>query len=310
MSTVPSVLHVGPNEITNFAGIFATTGYQVQVTSAANAGQTINTLSLDFRFYIGAQAMGQAVLNGVINHAIQSDKTTVTGGATVPATGVTGGIPALYAMSYTNAAGELSVVITNKSATAHQVTIRVNGAPVGLSVPFARTAYPTTFRETGLPSGTAWSVTAASTTATSLTDSIVLDLPNGTTSYLARSVLPYGMGGGNVVIAGGPGSAALTFAPVRFPVTFTESHLSTSTNWSVTIAGVTVHSKSTTVEFNLTNGTYEYEIGAPTSYAPLAGDGAITVNGAAAAASVNFSAVAHAVKFTESGLPAGTSWTT
>ena len=31
-------------------------------------------------------------------------------------------------MSYLNATGGLSVVITNKSATAHQVTIRINGS--------------------------------------------------------------------------------------------------------------------------------------------------------------------------------------
>jgi len=128
MSTVPTMMHVGPNEISNFAGIMPTSGHQAQVTAAANAGQTIDTLTLDFGFYIGAQAYGQAVLNGVINRAVNSNKTTVTGGATVSATGITGGIPALYAMSYTNATGGLSVVITNKSATAQQVTIRVNGS--------------------------------------------------------------------------------------------------------------------------------------------------------------------------------------
>jgi hypothetical protein len=127
MSTVPSMLYVGPNEITSFAGIFATNGHQPEVTAAANAGQPIDTSMLDFGFFIGAQAYGQAVLNSVINHATQSNMTTVTGGATVPATGITAGIPALYAMSYTNPAAGLSVVITNKSATAHSVTMRLNG---------------------------------------------------------------------------------------------------------------------------------------------------------------------------------------
>jgi uncharacterized protein (TIGR03437 family) len=119
---------VGPNEIVRYAGVFPTNGHEPAVIAAANAGQPIDTVSLDFGFYIGAQAMGQTVLNGVINHADHSNKTTVTGGATVPATGIAPGISALYAMSYSNAAGVLSVVITNKSATAHQVTIRINGA--------------------------------------------------------------------------------------------------------------------------------------------------------------------------------------
>ena len=65
-------------------------------------------------------------MNNIINRAAQANQTTVTGGATVPATGIAN-IPALYAMSYTNAQGGLSVAITNKSATPHQVTVRVNG---------------------------------------------------------------------------------------------------------------------------------------------------------------------------------------
>jgi alpha-L-arabinofuranosidase len=63
----------------------------------------------------------------------------VTGGVTVPATGVPlGQIPALYAMSYTSADGALAVVITNKSAAPHSVIIRVNGevAPGSLPVHF------------------------------------------------------------------------------------------------------------------------------------------------------------------------------
>jgi hypothetical protein len=60
--------------------------------------------------------------------------TTVTGGSTVAATGL-GQIPALYAQAYTSASGSQSVVITNKSATAQQVTVRVNGSAVGGSLP-------------------------------------------------------------------------------------------------------------------------------------------------------------------------------
>jgi hypothetical protein len=127
MSTVSSMLYVGPHSIVSSSGVLSTDNHYGDVDHAANTGTTIDTLSLDFGFYLAAQANGLAILNGVINHATQSNKTTVTGGATVPATGV-GQIPALYAMSYSNAAGGSSVVITNKSATPHQVTIRVNGS--------------------------------------------------------------------------------------------------------------------------------------------------------------------------------------
>jgi uncharacterized protein (TIGR03437 family) len=128
MSKVPSVIYLGPQTINHVSGVEATNQNRQAVIALGNVGQSIDTLTLDFGFYLAAQANGLAVLNSVINHATVANKTTVTGGAMVSATGVPGGrIPALYAMSYTNAAGALSVVITNKSKVEHQVTINVDG---------------------------------------------------------------------------------------------------------------------------------------------------------------------------------------
>jgi uncharacterized protein (TIGR03437 family) len=145
MSTVPTMLHVGPSEISYNAGVFASNGHQSEVEAAAAAGMPIDTLSLNFGFYVSAQGAGISVLNGVINRAVESNQTVVTGGATVPATGIAP-IPALYAMSYSNAQGGLSVVITNKSATPHQVTVRVNGAAATGTFPlqFIAAADPST----------------------------------------------------------------------------------------------------------------------------------------------------------------------
>ncbi len=63
----------------------------------------------------------------------------------MPATGIAP-IPALYAMSYSNPQGGLSVAITNKSATAHQVTVRINGAAATGTFPlqFITAADPST----------------------------------------------------------------------------------------------------------------------------------------------------------------------
>ena len=145
MSAVPSMLHVGPSEISYNSGVFVSSGHQSQVEAAAAAGTPIDTLSLNFGFYVSAQAAGITVLNGVINRAARTNQTMVTGGATVPATGLAP-IPALYAMSYSNAQGGLSVVITNKSATPHQVTVRVNGAAASGTFPlqFITAADPST----------------------------------------------------------------------------------------------------------------------------------------------------------------------
>jgi uncharacterized protein (TIGR03437 family) len=144
MSTQSTMLLVGPSEISYNSGVFVSSGHQSEVEKAAS-GTPIDTLSLDFGFYVSAQGAGLSVLNGVINRAVQSNQTVVTGGATVPATGLAP-IPALYAMSYTNGQGGLSVVITNKSASAHQVTVRVNGtAAVGpFPLQFIAAADPST----------------------------------------------------------------------------------------------------------------------------------------------------------------------
>ncbi len=145
MSTMPTMLHVGPSQISNNAGVLLSNDHKSAVEAAAAAGVPIDTLSLDFGFYLSTQGLGIAVLNGIINRAVQSNQTVVTGGAAVPATGMSP-IPALYAMSYTNAQGGLSVVITNKSATTHQVTVRVNGAAAAGTFPlqFIAAADPST----------------------------------------------------------------------------------------------------------------------------------------------------------------------
>ncbi|MGA3234994.1 MAG: hypothetical protein ABSG03_01725 [Bryobacteraceae bacterium] len=128
MSSVPAMLYVGMHALTGTTGVYAVNAHYTDVQNAYDAGTTIDTLTLDFGYYLTAQPLGLAVLNGVLQNTTSVDATTVTGGATVPATGL-GTIPALYAQAYTTATGRQSVVIANKGATANQVTIRVNGTP-------------------------------------------------------------------------------------------------------------------------------------------------------------------------------------
>jgi len=106
------------------------------VQNAYNAGTSIDTATLNYGFFPSAQAEGVAILNGVLRNATQVYSTTVTGGATVAATGLEP-IPALYAQGYANAAGYQSLVITNKSATAHEVTVNLNESAVAGSLPLA-----------------------------------------------------------------------------------------------------------------------------------------------------------------------------
>jgi uncharacterized protein (TIGR03437 family) len=134
MSGVPSMLYVGMHALTGTRGVNAANSHYIDAQNAYNQGTTIDTLTLNFGYYLVAQPLGLAVLNGVLRNATQVDSTAVTGGATVPATGI-GQIPALYAQAYTSATGQHSVVISNKSAMAQQATLRLNGAPVSGTLP-------------------------------------------------------------------------------------------------------------------------------------------------------------------------------
>jgi len=134
MSTVPSMLYVGMHALTGTRGVYAATTHYLDVQNAYYQGVTIDTLTLNFGYYTEAQPQGLAVLNGVLRNATQVVPATVTDGATAPATGL-GQIPALYAQAYTSATGQHSVVITNKSATAHQATLRLNGTVVSGPMP-------------------------------------------------------------------------------------------------------------------------------------------------------------------------------
>jgi uncharacterized protein (TIGR03437 family) len=134
MSQVPSMLYVGMHALSGTTGVNAAAAHYVDAQNAYNRGTTINTLTLNFGFFTTTQPLGLAVLNGVLKNATKVAATTVTGGATVPATGL-GQIPALFAQAYVGANGQQSLVITNKSAAAHQVTVRVGGVPASGTMP-------------------------------------------------------------------------------------------------------------------------------------------------------------------------------
>lgn len=188
-------------------------------------------------------------------------------------------------------------------------TVSVDGTAAAVSVPFSAVAYPVSFTETGLPSGEPWHLSALGATVGSRATTIVLELPDGTTSYSATAGSDYASPGGQtVVVAGASTSATVPFVGVTFPVTFTESQLPSGTPWSMTVAGTVMHSSTSTIVFDLVNGTYPYVVGAPSGYSPVSGNSSLTVAGAPTGAPILFGATTHVVTFTESGLVAGPSW--
>jgi DNA-binding beta-propeller fold protein YncE len=179
------------------------------------------------------------------------------------------------------------------------------------------THYPVTFTETGLPSGTSWSVTFNSTQNSSTTDSIGYSVLDGSYSYTVGTVTGYtpAPASGPVTVNGGPESIPILFTatpPGDYSVTFTETGLPTGTSWSVTFNATPSASTTSSIGYTVPDGSYSFTVGTVTGYTPTPASGPVTVNGGPQAIPIVFTATppgTYLVRFTETGLPAGTSWT-
>jgi uncharacterized protein (TIGR03437 family) len=212
MSGVPSMLYVGMHALTGTRGVSAAASHYLDVQNAYNQGTTIDTLTLNFGYYTVAQPEGLAVLNGVLRNAAQVDSTAVTGGATVPATGL-GQIPALYAQAYTSATGQHSVVIANKSATAHQATLRLNGTAVSGTMPleFIAGADPAAVNTAANPNTVSIQSATSANPVTVPAYSVVrvdLDSPAVASAVSSASYAPGAVAPAEIVSLFGPGVAS------------------------------------------------------------------------------------------------------
>ncbi len=191
-----------------------------------------------------------------------------------------------------------------------------------------------TFNESGLPSGTNWSVavsgfggTHISETASSTGTSIVFALPNGTYHYKIAEVLGFVASGpsrAGLVITDAAVSVNVSFLQVAegafYPIAVEENGLASGQHWSVTVTAThtfghsrteTQSGKGTTIDFLLQNGTYRYSVHSVQGYTiSTGGTGTFAIAGSSPSVIlVNFTAVpTYTVTFNETGLVNGTNW--
>jgi hypothetical protein len=150
-----------------------------------------------------------------------------------------------------------------------------------------------TFTETGLATGTSWTVTLGGTAAVSTAQTLGFDVVGGTYAY-AVTVVGYVAtpSMGNVVVS------SATTQPIAFSVAvagsfgvvFTETGLASGTRWSVSLDALQTTSTSTTVAFTMAAGTYTYSVGVVSNYTSDPSTGSVTVNGAGAGQTTAFTA--------------------
>jgi hypothetical protein len=153
--------------------------------------------------------------------------------------------------------------------------------------------YPITFTETGLPSGTGWSVTlAGSTVGSGSGSSIILHEPNGSYSYDVGVVAGYlsAPTSGVVTVAGAGTSVGIVFFTPNsgYTVTFQEKGLHGGTPWQIDVAGEVLSSNTTRISLTLPNGSYAFTVVAVPGYTAKPSSGTITVSGANLTVTIRF----------------------
>jgi len=173
-------------------------------------------------------------------------------------------------------------VLNKKGMLALVLVLTMVIGSVAMITATTNNAYATTtpgsivpFDETGLPTGTSWSVELQSGTTfienSSTTTSLNVPVTaNGSYSYTV--VNPNGYSGSpssgtvsvthyNVAGATNP-TYTITFTPTAktYEVTFVTGNLTAGQVWSVTVNGVAASSNTNTVAFYLANGTYSFSI--------------------------------------------------
>jgi len=172
--------------------------------------------------------------------------------------------------------------------------------------------YSVTFQESGLPSGTIWSLTFNSNSYSSNSSKIVIKEPNGTYSFNINSIGYYqpSPSSGSITVNGNNIYENITFTKViSYQITFIENGLVSGITWQITLDSTIKSSTSSSIVFNeLQNGTYFYSVSIFNkwySYSPASGT--LTVNGANLTQDIQFTQL-FAITFIASGLSSGTIW--
>ncbi len=313
-------------QITNGLGMYVYNGQTNELTGFA---PWIKASSLNTNPVIGGggdQVWFQVAYNSVYTVTVQ--ETGLTSGtswsATVGTQTLSSTTNSIVFAEEPNGTYNFSVSFeAGHSVTPSNGTLTVAGSDVTQSVTYAAFTGPTAdvyFNETGLVTGTAWSVVVWGFGAISgANPSLVVALPaTATYHYTALLVLDYTPPPpGSFTLGTTPLSVLIVYGPYVNPtyvVTFTETGLPVGSSWSMTVGppatAYTITAKTPSISFYETNGSYPVSFGLPTGYVGPAPDPLVVVNGAGLKVAITCAATGSAfnVAFPETGLTTGIAW--
>lgn len=188
--------------------------------------------------------------------------------------------------------------------------VAVAGAPVQVPVQFSTVQYPVVFIESGLPSGSPWTISVNGASTTTNTSTVNLSLSNGTYDVLVSTQLAYQASPASPTldVHGSGSTVPITFVAKSFVATFTPTGLPQGTSWGVTTGGVTRTAVApATIQVAAANGTYNFSVSPVAGYV-TSWAGRFAVDGANTSVAIAFSPYNYSVTFAEQGLPSGTWW--
>ena len=178
--------------------------------------------------------------------------------------------------------------------------------------------YTVTWTESGLPTGTNWSISTYGVPLYSTTSTIQTTLTPGAWPYVVKSINGYVSRpqSGLVIVSNKALNVAVVFSPAYYEVTFTESGLPSGTAWWVSVdGGPQAESTTGTIMIPEANGLHSYQVYPPqnytanTVYYAVPSTGTFTVSGAPLTIStIKFSTLIFTLTLTEVGLKSGTEW--
>ncbi|EQB73972.1 MAG: multitransmembrane protein [Ferroplasma sp. Type II] len=189
--------------------------------------------------------------------------------------------------------------------------VSVVSSSVSVSIPFvAEQKYLVTFTEKGLPLGTSWTVNLNGKNMSSNGNSVSFMMYNGTFDYTIMQVSGYHSSPttGSVTVNGSNVNESVSWYPVNYTVTFSETGLSPGTIWGLSVNGVVHTSSTNNITLSLPNGTYSYSLTTVSGYTPHAYTGSFTINSSSTTINIAYTPNTYTVVFIETGLPSGTTW--
>lgn len=168
--------------------------------------------------------------------------------------------------------------------------------------------YLVTFTEYGLPAGTNWSVVLNGVSKFSTTGSIDFQVTKGTYTYGIQNVTGFLVSpqSSSFEMTGSNLSFKVTFSKL-YPISIMETGLPGGTEWSLVMNGENFTSSNSSMDFQLTNGTFHYSIQNMTYYNATRPNGTIRVDGSPLNVRITFVLMVQ-FTFIEIGLSEHSHW--